>query len=262
MTGRLFWTSAADAARRVRAAASVLCVLDFDGTLAPLVDHSTRARLSRGVRSALQELRGFSTVAVVSGRALVDVRRRVGIRGIVYGGNHGVELTVKGRLYLHPAAQRLKGHARELWTHARRILAGIPGVAVEGKGFGVSVHYRMMPAKSRGSFEALLRILKKETHALAFQWTRGHKVWDLRPPTGWNKGLALGRLWRGLGRPFVVCVGDDRTDEDMFRAVRGKGFGVKVGPGPTRAGYRLASQKDVLRFLYWLTNTFKKKEAQ
>jgi trehalose 6-phosphate synthase/phosphatase len=61
-----------------------------------------------------------------------------------------------------------------------------------------------------------------------------------------------------MGKPFVVCLGDDVTDEDMFRAVRGKGFGVKVGPGPTRAEYRLASQKEVLLFLRWISSALDK----
>lgn len=262
MTGRPFWRHVAGAARRARAARAVLCVLDFDGTLAPLVDHSTRAQLPKATRRELRRLRPMASVAVMSGRALADVRRRVGLRGIAYGGNHGVELAENGKLFLHPVAQRLKGHAGELLMKARRLLAGIPGVHVEGKGFGVSVHYRRMPDKARAAFETLLRVLKKETHALSFQWTRGHKVWDLRPPTGWNKGMALTRLWRGFGRPFVVCLGDDVTDEDMFRAVRGKGFGVKVGAGRTQAQYRLGSQKEVLLFLRWLSNQLTKEAVQ
>lgn len=253
-----FWPAAASLAARLRPRGAPLVLLDFDGTLAPLVDHAARARLSLATRRELIRLRGGAVVAVISGRALADVRRRVRLPGLLYGGNHGVELAEKDELFLHPVARRLKKHAGELLRKARRVLAGLPGVCVEGKGFGVSVHYRTMPAKARGSFETLLRVLKKETHALAFQWTRGHKVWDLRPPTGWNKGRALTRLWRRSGRPFVVCLGDDVTDEDMFRAVRGKGFGVKVGPGPTRAEYRLASQKEVLLFLRWISSALDK----
>lgn len=231
---------------------SFLCVFDFDGTLAPLVDHPARAGMSLSFRRELERLREKADVVVLSGRAVRDVRGRVGIRGIVYGGNHGVELEGRGQTYLHPAARRLKKHAGELFRRARRVFQDVPGVIVEGKGFGVSVHFRRVAPSFRPMFERGVRELKRETHALAFLWTRGHKVWDLRPPTGWNKGKALDRLWRRMDKPFVVCVGDDVTDEDMFRAVRGKGFGVKVGAERTGARYRLDSQKDVLRFIKWL----------
>lgn len=251
MNGRPFWRTLG----AVRISKPLLCVLDFDGTLAPLVEHAGRARMTPGVRRLLERLREMAGVAVVSGRALKDVRRRAGVRGIVYGGNHGVELAGRRQAYLHPAARRLKKHAGELLRQAQRIFKSVPGAFVEGKGFGVSVHFRRVPPRARGAFDRGVRKLKKETHALAFLWTRGHQVWDLRPATGWSKGRALQRLWRRTGKPFVVCVGDDATDEDMFRSVRGKGFGVKVGPGPTRARYRLALQNEVPRFLKWLART-------
>lgn len=238
--------------KEARLGTPLLCVFDFDGTLAPLVDHPARARMSLPLRRELERLRARAGVAVLSGRAVRDVRRRVGIKGIVYGGNHGVEMEGRGHPYLHPAARRLKGRAGEMVRRARRVFKDVPGVFIEGKGFGVSLHFRCVALPFRRMFDRGVRKLKKETHALAFLWTRGHKVWDLRPPTGWNKGKALDRLWRRMGQPFTVCVGDDVTDEDMFRAVRGKGFGVKVGAERTGARYRLGSQKDVLRFIKWL----------
>lgn len=243
-----FW----DVAESLRLGKPILCVFDFDGTLAPLVDHPARAGLSLPLRRELEGLRGRAGVAVLSGRALRDVRRRVGVKGIVYGGNHGVELEGQGQAYLHLAARRLKSHAGVLLCRARHVFKDVPGVIIEGKGFGVSVHFRRVALPFRRMFDRGVRNLKRETHALAFLWTRGHKVWDLRPPTGWDKGKALDLLWRRMGKPFVVCVGDDVTDEDMFRSVRGKGFGVKVGGERTKARYRLTSQKEVPRFLKWL----------
>lgn len=258
MNGRTFWRSA----EAFRFSKPLLCVLDFDGTLAPLVEHAGRARMTSSVRRLLERLRGVAEVAVVSGRALKDVRRRVGVRGIVYGGNHGVELAGRGQAFLHPAARRLKKRAGNLHRRAQRVFKSVPGVFVEGKGFGVSVHFRRVPPLAREAFDRGVRKLKREAHALAFLWTRGHKVWDVRPATGWNKGRALNRLWRRMGKPFVVCVGDDVTDEDMFRSVRGKGFGVKVGQGVTRAGYRLSTQKEVSHLLRRILKEIEKETPQ
>jgi trehalose-phosphatase len=185
----------------------ILCVFDFDGTLAPLVDHPGRAGLSPPSPARIGTLRGKAGVAVLSGRALRDVRRRVGIKGIVYGGNHGVEMGGQGHAYLHPAARRLKSHAGELLRRARRVFKDVPGVIIEGKGFGVSVHFRRVAPPFRRMFDRGVRNLKKETHALAFLWTRGHKVWDLRPPTGWNKGKALDLFWRRWANPSSCAWG-------------------------------------------------------
>jgi small-conductance mechanosensitive channel len=91
------------------------------------------------------------------------------------------------------------------------------------KGYGISVHYRRVRPARLGQFRKRLFALKQTTNALAFHWTRGHCVWELRPRARWDKGKALLKLWRRLGRPYVVAVGDDVTDEDMFRAVRGRG---------------------------------------
>ncbi|MBK7688443.1 MAG: hypothetical protein IPJ35_05500 [Elusimicrobia bacterium] len=118
---------------------------------------------------------------------------------------------------------------------ARRLWRAFPGCMWRARVRCQRVHYRRMLDKACAAFETLLRVLK-ETHALSFQWTRGHGVWDLRPPTGWNKGMALTRLWRGFGRLFGVCLGDDVTDESHAPLVRGKGSGVSGGrranPGP------------------------------
>src|SRR5438876_668208 len=83
----------------------VLLLLDFDGTLCPIVSHAGRARLTPAQRNILQELAsGPRQVALISGRSLADLRQRVGVRGITYCGNFGLAISGPKWNFLHPQA--------------------------------------------------------------------------------------------------------------------------------------------------------------
>lgn len=254
-----FWSDLAPLEKKVRAARKVFVVLDFDGTLSPLVDQPSMAKLPESVLRPLRHLAEISDVAVLSGRELTDVRRRVGIRSITYGGNHGIEIVGPGVRYLNPVARKLKKYTQTFFEAARLSFQDVPGVHIETKGFGLSLHYRHVPKTHLGFFKKRLAAFQETTHVDLFQWTKGHLVSEMRPQTGWDKGKALRHLWSGLGNPFVLCVGDDVTDEDMFRALPKTGIGVKVGKGKTYARYRLAQQIEVARLLEWLIVQLQKK---
>lgn len=224
---------------------NLLLAFDFDGTLSPLADHPNQARLSSSARRHLRVLAQCHRVVVLSGRALKDVRYKVGIPSIVYGGNHGVEISGPGVRYVNTLALKLKKQAMGLQALVREQIGGLPGVHMEPKGFGLAIHYRLLVRGKKKEFERRLALLKKRTHGFLFHWTQGHKVWEIRPRTGWNKGKALRFLQERWKASRVVCVGDDVTDEDMFRAVRGRGVSIKVGPGKTLANYRWSDQRRV-----------------
>jgi len=86
-------------------------------------------------------------------------------------------------------------------------------------------------------------------------WRSGHKVFELLPREAAHKGHALERLAGRLGRPFRVAVGDDTTDEDMFKALAGGGIGVRVGrQAGSKAGYFLAAQAEVPRLIRFISS--------
>jgi trehalose-phosphatase len=247
-----FWSDLPQLGKKIRAARKVFLVLDFDGTLAPLVDQPSMAKLPESVLRPLRRLVEIADVAVMSGRAMADVRRRVGIRAIAYGGNHGIEIVGPGVRYLNPVAQKLKKQTQTFFEAARLSFQDVPGVHIETKGFGLSLHYRHVPKTRLGFFKKRLAAFQETTHVDLFHWTKGHMVSEMRPQTGWDKGKALRHLWSRWGKPFVLCVGDDVTDEDMFRAMPKSGVSVKVGKGKTRARYRLARQIEVAQMLEWV----------
>jgi alpha,alpha-trehalase len=232
--------------------------LDYDGTLTPIVSRPDQAVLVDSTRAVLRTLAAKMPVAILSGRELNDVRSRVDIDGLVYAGSHGFDIA-------GPRGLR-KQEARELLPaldfaekELREKLAGIAGALIERKCFSIAAHYRKVnetdfPRLERGVSEIAAR--HRELRRVD-----GKKVYELLPNIDWDKGKAL--LWLleklGLERPNArpIYIGDDRTDEDAFRAVQQWGIGILVSEEPraTAASYSLSDPSEVERFLRELVAT-------
>ncbi len=231
-----------------------LLLLDFDGTLAPLERTPRQARLPEPTRRLIRRLKGRPGVhvAVISGRSLRSIRSRVGLEGLYLAGNHGLEIQGPGFSFRHPMAVALKPTLRDLAGALRRDCRdlGLRGVIVENKGLTVSLHYRRLAEDRLKELRRLVRIYRLRTREHSLRWRTGHKVWELVPDVDWDKGRAALYLLNRLRRPFPIALGDDRTDEDMFRCLGARGVTIKIGcPGPSHARFCLASQRDTERFL-------------
>ena len=231
--------------------------LDFDGTLAPIVERPELAEIDAGMRAIVERLARRCAVAVVSGRDREDVARRVALERVYYAGSHGFDIGgPHGTRHEHPqgieALPALDAAEQEL----RASLQGVAGALVERKRFSVAVHYRRVsdhdaPAVERAVDDALRRRkdLRKGT---------GKKVFELQPDVQWDKGAAVHWLLRALGldRPDVlpVYIGDDVTDEDAFRALAGRGLCIAVldHARPTAAEFSLDDPQQVRVFLHAL----------
>ena len=233
----------------------MLVLADFDGTLAPIRPRPDQARLSPRFRALLRQLarRDGLILGVVSGRSITTLRRLIRVPGLVYAGNHGLELEGRGFRFVLPAAERSAPALRQIARQLRRALRDVPGAIVESKELSLSVHSRAVsPALARVFHRRLRDILGPWARRGQVQLTRGHGVVEIRPPVAWHKGSAVEWLRRRLKVPGtrVVYFGDDRTDEDAFRAVnRIGGMSVRVGPGPSAAAWRLRGPADVERLL-------------
>jgi trehalose 6-phosphate phosphatase len=239
----------------VRASGRVLLFLDFDGTLTPIVEAPDQAVMPAETRLLLHRLSQTSwcSVVVVSGRALGDIRERVGLANLTYAGNHGLEICGDGVRFVQPeSVQRIK-MLGELSRRLRERLRNIPGVEIENKVLSASVHFRRA---RRDSWEEL----RKAVHAeLAFsdrifRVTPGLQVLEIRPTVDWNKGSAVRWIQeaRGTANALSFYLGDDSTDEDAFLALP-DGITVRVGQVKgTAARYYLEGQSWVKEFLAWL----------
>ena len=232
-------------AKRARAG-RMLVALDFDGTLSPIVAHYADAELLPEARRALERLsaRPDTSVAVISGRALDDVRARVGIPSLLYAGNHGMEIDGPGI-----TLERDDAHAaREALIAARDdVRTRFPtstGVICEDKQLTIAVHYRLAPGRRVDVEDYVAAIAAREPR---IRMTRGDHVVELRPAIPWDKGSAMLHLVETfdlVGAP-VVYIGDDVTDEDAFYALAERGHGVIVSPQPPEGTYATSCIRSV-----------------
>lgn len=241
---------------------SVLLVLDYDGTLSPIASRPDEAKLPAETKSLLIKLRTnpFFTLAIISGRSLKEIRNTVGIPGIVYAGNHGLELKGANVRYVNKDAISEREILHGLYEELRGELCVMGGVAVEDKGLTLSIHYRLLDEKDRDSFHAAVKaILDPWVAKKKIKVTRGKMVCEVRPAVDWNKGSTvkwlLGQKEIFKEKTLPICLGDDRTDEDMFKAVGSKGITVCVGrDNPfSKAEYYLEDTGEVAEFLEKLT---------
>jgi len=234
--------------------------LDYDGTLTPIVDTPAQAVLSEEMRGTVRRLGDRCATAVISGRGRADVQERVRLDNLFYAGTHGFDIVgPAGSGIHHQVGREFLPVMEELHQRLDRALAHVPGLLLETKGYSLAVHYRLVDEAAVPDVESMVDGLLQD-HA-GLRKTHGKKVFEIRPRFDWNKGKAVGWILQALGldHPGVVplYLGDDTTDEDAFEAVAGKGFGILVADEPrvTAAGYRLAGDAEVARFLQLLNDT-------
>ena len=229
--------------------------LDFDGTLTPLTSDPAEAVLNPVIGQTLKALAGSEGVdiAIISGRGLDDLQERVGIEGIVYAGNHGLEITGRGIQFVEPLALARRHLLFQMSENLARRLISIPGAALEFKELSLSVHYRRVRPDRVAEIESIVQEIVADAESL-FKLNPGNMVWDIIPRIGWNKGAAaawIRQRLNGASGPLIY-IGDDRTDEDAFRRFRGE-VTVHVGDANgTAAHYFVTDPTGVHEFLKWL----------
>ena len=242
--------------RQIAGADHVLLLLDYDGTLAPIAGRPDLAVLPPRTREALfavQRLDRF-TLGIVSGRGLADVQEMADIPGLVYAGNHGLEIESSDEAFIHPEAKELRPHLDLVLEALQERLSDLQGVFVEGKGLTLSVHYRLTPEELRPQLmEEFDEVMGRVALGERIRITKGKEILEVRPRVDWHKGRAITRISAGFPHGTLpIYFGDDLTDEDGFQAVHElNGITVFVGPArqPTKAQYRVDSPAEVAETL-------------
>ncbi len=239
-----------DVKRALIGAKRILLLLDFDGTLAPIVEKPELAKLPEQTSALLLALNAEPrvSIAVISGRSLADLRERIGLE-LIFAGNHGFEIEGPG-LTFHPPD--LTGTRLLMLTLANDLshqLAKIDGVLIENKGPTLSVHYRKVNVKMVATILGTVASVFTPYSRL-LELHEGKKVLEIRPRVEWNKGKAAQWILEHVedGRVIAVCIGDDTTDEDIFRSLPGS-ISIKVGKEDTAARYRISTPEEVRFFL-------------
>lgn len=229
----------ADPLRRLATASTLIVASDFDGTLAPLVDRPSRARILPRAQLALDVLRDAPGVHVVllTGRSLAGLAE-TGIQsdGWIVSGSHGAELSGLdaggGGPLTGEEASRLDWITRRF----ERVLGREPGVRLERKPYGIAVHTREVADADHA--RELLAAAAELGSAAGFHVREGKQVREFAVRTT-NKGDALRSIQSLLPAGPILFLGDDVTDEDVFAVLRRDDLGIKIGDGETAATERV-----------------------
>ena len=224
--------------------------LDYDGTLVPFARHPREASPGSELLGFLTSLSADpqTTVTIISGRdssVLEDWFKDLPVNLVA---EHGASIKVVGGLWVHEKEidQQWKQNIRPtLELFAQRS----PGSFIEEKNHTLAWHYRNVERdlgfiRSRELLDNLFHLVRNAN----LQVIDGNKVIEVRV-AGVDKGVAAIKLLTDNGVDFLMAIGDDKTDEDMFRALADKGVTIKVGPGHTHAKFNLPGQGDVVNFL-------------
>jgi trehalose-phosphatase len=208
----------------------ILLMLDYDGTLTPIRSHPKQAKLSAGMLNLLDRLGRSPDIilAIISGRSLINLKELVPVRGIYFAGCHGLEISGPGIEFSHAKALGAVSHLKNLNKELGKGISKIPGVLIEDKGLSIAIHFRNVSCEGWPALKREIGRLRNKYPALLCQ--SGRKVYDFRPDVRWDKGKAVEFLIDKLKakNPFPVYMGDDDTDEDAFKAIRGRGLGILV----------------------------------
>jgi trehalose 6-phosphate phosphatase len=204
-----------DPVRADPAAAALL--FDIDGTLAPIVPDPEDAAVPDETRDALRELAvRFGLVACVTGRRALDARRMVGVEGLLYSGNHGLELLRPGAADpdLDPAVARDARRAREFVLELDAEDVSEAGLRLESKGPIQALHWRGAGDEEAAERHARRIAASAEAARLVPHW--GRKVLEIRPYGRIDKGTAVERLLADSDARMALFGGDDRGDLAAF----------------------------------------------
>jgi len=237
----------------------ILLFLDYDGTLTPIAETPNKAVISREAKDLLNKLskKSHCSVAIISGRSLNDIKGLVGLKDIIYVGNHGLEIEGPKIKFESHVMPRLKAIIRHIYEDAVSKLSKIKGVLIEDKRLAISVHYRLVDKKDIQEFLSIFNeITDSYIVRSKIKVDSGKKVYEIKPPGMWDKGEVV--LWllvrqqflSGKNKIFPVYIGDDVTDENAFKVLKNKGLTIFVGEkASSEAQYYLKTTEEVTEFL-------------
>jgi len=225
-------------------------LLDYDGTLVPFSRIPSEAAPDNSVRDLLSRLSSDTKnhVIIISGRDLSSLDRWLGSLPITLVAEHGASTRPRNGSWQQMVS------VSDLWKEEiRRVMQAFvircAGSFIEEKTNTIAWHYRNTQtglgfSRSRELLNTLSQLIQNTT----LQVIDGNKVVEVRI-SGFDKGASALRIVGEMDPDFVLCLGDDTTDEDMFKALEGEGYTIKVNNGASAAQYTILSQQQVLPLL-------------
>ena len=225
-----------------------LIMVDFDGTIAPISVHPDRVEPSQRILSILNELTNdpSTTVVVVSGRSRSDLDKWFGRMRVSLVAEHGAWIKEVGDVWKMPVPITGDWKVKLLPT-MKTYVDKLPGSSLEEKEFAIVFHYRAAnPELSSVRAKELATELTNQIVNTDLQVLIGKKTLEVKSSKV-DKGTAAQRWASKNGYDFILSIGDDRTDEDVFKTLKEGAITIRVGIAPSRAKYYLRNQSEVVQ---------------
>lgn len=242
----------------IQRAQSLFLMLDFDGTLCPLERTPAAAKMPEKIKETLRKCAEKIPVAIISGRSLSDIKKKVGLRNLIYAGNHGLEWEIMGKMGTAVSTDEIKGKLKTAKSKINIFLKRYRGAFLENKGAVLALHYRNVPKRKEKEFRCnarfFLNSIVSSGTSRSFVLTEGKKVFEIKPSVKWNKGYFAEKVLhfyqeRLRIKLLPICIGDDSTDEDIFRRLK-SAITIRVGKNKkSSAKYYLPSHSHAGVFL-------------
>lgn len=241
---------------------SLLLMLDFDGTISPVVKLPENAIVPRPIIDMLCSLANFCKVAIVSGRPMGFVLSKIKNAKFSYVGSHGLEYIINGQKEEILLQKKVKIFLEDIKITLKQLGQKYQKLIVEEKPNSINLHYKFVKGSKLKSF--LLEInefLDKMEKSGKMRILRDKETIEILPNSACNKGFAIKKLSKVFGANYVpVYVGDAKTDEDAFEALENNGITVRVGKSKnSRAKYFLKNQKEINKFLKYILDIYESK---
>lgn len=230
-------------------------LLDYDGTLVPFARHPREAMPDKSLLKLLASLGSDvkTNLTIISGRDATMLDEWFHDIPVNLVAEHGaaIKRVQQGWIQEKEIDQSWK---RMLRPTLEMFVKRSPRSFIEEKNHTLAWHYRNMEpelgfTRSRELLDNLFHLIRNAQ----LQVIDGNKVIEIRV-AGIDKGIAAKKLIEETNSEFVLIVGDDKTDEDMFRSLADRAVTIKVGPGHSVAQYCVANQKDIIRLLHDFTD--------
>ncbi|WP_224270692.1 trehalose-phosphatase [Haloprofundus salinisoli] len=235
----------------------LLLCLDFDGTLAPIVDDPEEATITPTNAELVERLRESHGVklAVVSGRGLEDVRDRVDVKDVTYAGNYGIETDYgDGDIEVHPEAEAAEPVVEKVRTRLEDELADEEGVAVEDKRWTTTVHFRRAEDRAEEVTERVEDVVDEHGDDRLVT-ASGRAIVEIKPDVKTSKGAVVDAFAADAEGYLPMYVGDDVGDRSAFETIASAGgVSVYVGDEDIGATATVESPVEVAALLQWIAD--------
>ncbi len=194
---------------------------DIDGTISEIAATPEEAVVTLFMKKELSKLKEkFQMVGAISGRSVQNAKAMVGVDGILYIGNHGMEYVNNGEIFIDPEAVKYLANIKKIAEKLKNSeLSKIKGLMFEDKDICISIHYRKCELQEDAR-KRIMDVINDSIETSELKLTEGRKLVELKPPISRNKGFIVEKIIEKYDLNRVIYLGDDVTDFDAFKKLK------------------------------------------